>query len=242
MAKNKCEAKPCKVKEFVSKNKLAVIIVSILLAVAIITSVTLLVLKNIGVFYSKSITGSWQVISEEDGSDVFYTFDEDGTFVYTVDSVSQYGTWEVNEESKTINCVYGSSDYSLSMDYQVLGGAFKDRNLQLSIADGSVVYTLDQVDSYIVDVEVKDPVYSDELIGEWKNDSFGTTYVFNQDGTFALKELNGKKVTNGEYTIKDDKIIITYVLNNEEMDTQLSFVVKDNTATISGMECSKVTE
>ena len=240
MSKNNCEAKPCKVKEFVCKNKLAVKIVSIVLAVVILVSVTLLVLKQIGVFYSKSIIGTWQVIAEDDVSDVFYTFEEDGTFVHTVDSVSQYGTWEVEED--TLNCVYGGSDYSLVMDYKVLGGAFKDRNLELSVSEGSLVYTLEQVDSYIVNVEVKDPVYSDALIGEWKNDVFGTSYVFNQDGTFALKELNGKKVTNGKYTIKEDKIILTSIQNSQEMDTQLTYKINDNSAMFSGVEHTKVTE
>ena len=75
-----------------------------------------------------------------------------------------------------------------------------------------------------------------QIIGEWvdTNNILGieteTVYVFNEDGTGTKKALLTADFT---YTIKDDKLFLTYNTLGIETTDEFTFELKDDTLTLT---------
>lgn len=215
------------------------------IAVVVVVSVCVAVsLPNfIGPKVNDSIVGTWLVSQEKSTDaqygDTYYTFKEDGTFIYTVDSYSIVGTYsnvDENKDNKTVTCNYEGNSFTY---IYVVNGENQPRTLNLT--DTSQTLNLVETDDYVITMETDEFVVEQTIIGKWENKTNHIVYQFNDDGTYT-QSLFDKHITDGIYTITDNVIELTYIIDQKETNTETTYEFKGEQLILSDVPYSKVSE
>lgn len=203
------------------------------------------------VFFNNSVVGTWVIendatsdeASDADSNIIYYTFDKDGNAYLTTGTMKVAGTWDyVDTQGATSDQMSDKFKVQISyffngtFDYQVIGNEITGRKMVLN--DGNQEYNF--VSKSIPKADLKpaeDFKAEPKLVGTWKNTEYNLSYVFNEDGTCHINQMD-QLYLDGVYTVADGKVDITYLAQGVTK-TSIDYIIDGDKITISGVEYKK---
>ncbi len=215
-------------------------------------------------FFNQSVIGSWYYIAEgehietydaPESSDepesvstsysqrVCYTFGEDGSCKVTLGTTTVEGSYSIysiqggNIIAPMVVYQYTPVFYG-TFDYEVTGNIFTGRKLlihddygeTLELEPGEGENPLSQMENFIAE---------EQLVGTWRDEEYGLTYTFTEDGFLTSKSDDGLTVEYA-YTKFDDGYLIVKCYGNGEQADYYTYEFTDNKTYINGSLVEKV--
>lgn len=215
-----------------------IIVAIVIFVLAAASGAAFLVLHN-------TPAGVWAVEGNE-SSGAYYVFDNNGVAQMVTGTVSYKGTYSLKEATgdtgQKINLYIpvGYSAIQGDFDYTITGNIFTGRNFVISAGEGQELKLVSSSLPENTLEPAKDRKTDDKIIGSWKlkDSENGVTYTMNADGTIVL-ESDSMRI-EGVYTLKDGKIVTTYVMAGQNNDMEETYSFDKDTLLINGSGFEKV--
>lgn len=215
-----------------------IIIAIVIFVLAAASGAAFLVLHN-------TPAGVWAVEGSEEAG-AYYVFDNNGVAQMVTGTVSYKGTYSLQEATgdsgQKINLYIpvGYSAIQGDFDYTLTGNIFTGRKFVISAGEGQELKLVSSALPENTLEPAKDRKTDDKLIGSWKlkDSQNSVTYTLNADGTIVL-ESDSMRIA-GVYTIKDGKIVTTYVMAGQNNDMEETYSFDKDTLLINGSGFEKV--
>lgn len=180
---------------------------------------------------SEQIIGKWRDSANISG----YEFYEDGSVDITYVDLT-LPILNIPIEG-TVTGNYSLSDNKITISYSLYTQTF-DESYTITIEDNVLKLTsFGEVSTYskVVDTQeetTEQVVYEDdELTGTWVNSNGSIEYTFNEDGIIDIDTTSDSY--SGIYFIQDDEMSIQYVLDNEIITENYTYVVSKNSMSLT---------
>ncbi len=158
----------------------------------------------------------------------------------TLEQMGSYITTDNGDGTQTVLVSIGYSFYGNFTQTTVTGNMFTGRKLSL-VDDNGTELPLVSASIPAVSITVpEDFEVNEQLVGEWKDEMYNYTYIFNADGT-AFIDFGGSLTVEGTYVATDEVVTITFI-NGEEMSVDYPYAFDEDTLVINGLGYKKVTE
>lgn len=158
----------------------------------------------------------------------------------TLEQMGSYITTDNGDGTQTVLVSIGYSFYGNFTQTTVTGNMFTGRKLSL-VDDNGIELPLVSASIPAVSVTVPENFeVNEQLVGEWNDEMYNYTYIFNADGT-AFIDFGGSLTVEGTYVATDEVVTITFI-NGEEMSVDYPYAFDEDTLVINGLGYKKVTE
>ncbi len=199
--------------------------------------------NDVPVVATDALTGSWSVT--EEGLEIIYTFNGDGTGVVEMMGMAMEMTYEIDGNKVTYTLTVAGQSESQTLDFTVNGN-------ELTLTDGVETLVLTKKEGHVpadpteftLDVDIEDPTVTEvefialggDIVGTWVAEEEGVeiTYTFNADGTGSI-EMMGMAMEM-TYTTEGTTITYTATFEGESETETLEYAVIGNELTMTDGE------
>ena len=174
------------------------------------------------------IVGSW---TDADGA-VTYSFNKDGTVIFTIDGEGFSGVYIATEDKVTIQYTAGKRKITEEYDYTVSKNS-------LSLKDDKDTLILVRKGTTFA------PTNQSGIIGKWMDGANMGGYEFQEGGVakvtlvnFTIPVINMpiNGTFTGSYSVSGDKLTVNYSIYGNSITNEFTFSVKDNVLSLTDEE------
>lgn len=218
-------------------------------------------------FFDNSITGVWHFIKEGSYTETYdqpletadsvqsqtteytqrvsYEFTEDGRCIVTIGTTSIEGMYDIySTEDGNILSAYVFNNYSAvlygNFSYEIKGNIFTGKKLIITDMNTEDVLKLDEGEGENPLKPFDNPKLDDRFTGTWKDEMYGLTYDFTDDGYLTIKTNDGMEVQHVYTIVEEGTLLVKYFGATESSYSFVYSFDEENNLTVNGSLLEKI--
>ncbi len=219
-----------------------IIISASILVLAVVLGIVYLLFFNTSIAGTYIIENTVSNDADEEITQTYYIFDDDGNLKMLFGSLEFDGTYEIANEDGTSQITLNVQAANLygTYNYSVSGNKLTGISIEISDTSGNSMkfISADYENPDIAPIE--DAKVDSALVGTWEDTGgYGVQYTFNDDSTLVM--TGSGMIINSYYSADNGQLNIKY-LADSLVENDAEYSVDGETLTLNGMEFQKSVE